>query len=977
MPRDTRAPRRPWRRAHPLAALCAATVLLQACGGDDDAAAPAAPVAVSGVVADGPLQGASVCYDLNDNGACDNGEPGATTDADGKYSFDVAAATAGQHAVLAQVPATAIDKDTGAAVGAAFLLKAPPSGSAGAQVVFVSPLSTVVADVAADGGKTVAEATAQVQAQLGLSVSPLADFTAAGAPAALGQAARAVGQVVIATAKLAAEAGVAAAPAARLVREAAAGQLPVLAAALAAVPAEASPAQRNAAAVAAVAEALNLTVDTVVEVANQVAAPAGPADTASGPTLSVRRFSYTNASNYSYLLFTGNTSQPAADGTFVANEVRRTVADGQDIGFSRNQMYWTGTAWQVCENGWQVVTRIQPPTAALPQRTSYCGGARINSRITNEDISGQTLRAVITRMRAYPLPDSVGSTTDSKGLPVNWGPAPELLPADAVFPAGSLRSARSVEADIGGTDRIELASKSTVRWPDAVYRQATTLEQYSGMPGNLVDAAAVPGGGNTVFVADLPLASQPDATLEAVKRWRAGFDVAALKIRFYQCDLRKADQANLNCVAAGDGGLAISSQGGVRLMRVASGYPAALLSGLSQQRFWAEYAGTVMRGSTDLPRTRYDQRLNLVAWNALRTALAIPAHTEPGAPVAAGPFAQLRNFSFTDAANYSWRIFTGNSSQLDGNGDYVANESRKTLVAGVEQPFVRNRSFWTGSAWYDCPDSGAVNTVKATPPNRSVYCGGYVEERTLNLTLSLDGRFMRDVVNDIRAYGSTDGLSGYGSWGPNPGVHTQLASLRFPEGATMVYRGSQSIATPEGIATAAGDQVRVAPGPTSNAAFDTWAFAGTLDNMVAMYPGSLLGSNVINGNVTLFVWSFTETPSDAAYTNRVEIRVAFDANGNKARFTRNNRLVSNGFSTNFVNLLDTTYSIETVGGVRLLKFAAMPEGFENRFGFTRRFAERNGGVWYAFKDTPSSAPTWSIRLNGPATDALRTALGIQ
>ena len=111
----------------------------------------------------------------------------------------------------------------------------------------------------------------------------------------------------------------------------------------------------------------------------------------------------------------------------------------------------------------------------------------------------------------------------------------------------------------------------------------------------------------------------------------------------------------------------------------------------------------------------------------------------------------------------------------------------------------------------------------------------------------------------------------------------------------MDYRGTLPIATPEAIATAASDQVRVAPSPTTGDAFSSWPFAATLDDMVARYPGTLPGSNVINGNVRLFVWSYTETQTDAAYTNRVEVWVAFDGSGNKARFTRNNRLVSNGF----------------------------------------------------------------------------------
>ena len=365
-----------------------------------------------------------------------------------------------------------------------------------------------------------------------------------------------------------------------------------------------------------------------------------------------------------------------------------------------------------------------------------------------------------------------------------------------------------------------------------------------------------------------------------------------------------------------------------------------------------------------------------MAWDTLRTALAIASHTEPVAPVTSGPFLQLRSFSFSNVDNYSLRLFTGDSSLLDGNADYTADEVRQTVNGGVDQPFVRNRSYWTGSEWYDCPSDGAkVIVVASQASNRSIYCRFYVDERVGSLVLTLDGRLMNEVVNDIRAYGSTDSGLSYGGWGPTPSAHPQLASTRFSEGATMEYRGNQPKATAVGIATAATDQVRVAPSATSTAVFDSWAFASGLDQMIAMVPGNLLGA-AINGNTTLFVSSYTTKPTDAAYTDRVEIRVAFDANGNKARFTQNNRLVNNGFSTNYSILLDTTYTVEMLVGVKVLRFAAMPAGFEDRFRFQRMFAERNGGVWYAFKDTVAAEPIWTIRLNGSATTALRTALGI-
>lgn len=982
-PTPSTPPRPPLPAARPaglaLAFACAAA-LLQACGGsDDDTPPPAAPAQISGVVADGPLQGATACYDLNDNGACDTGEPGATTDADGKYSFSVDASAAGKHAVVAQVPATAIDKDTGAAIGAAIVLVSPPSGTSGAQSVFVSPLTTVVAHTAADNGITVAEASTRVQTQLDLTVSPLADFTAANASADLGAAARSVGKVMVDTAKLAADANVPAAQAAKLVREAASTQLPVLAVALqSSAGSGATLAQRIAAAARAVSTQLNLSPTTVAQVAAAVSQPSVAGD-AAGPFVSVRRFTYTDANNYSYQLFTGDSSQTDASGAWLAHEPRANVVNGEAIAFSRNQLYWTGAEWNNCDNGFAVVKTVAQ-TAALPQRSTYCGGSKNEGRTVWEDISGKTLREVITRMRAYPLRDSVGSTTDATGLPVNWGPDPALLPAEATFPAGSRYNTRRITSDIGSTDRIEIAVRPTIRHADGVFRQAKTLEDLSLMGGNLTAAEVVVSNQNALFVEDVALDSQADGTLEAFKRWRLAVDVAALKGRFYRCDVLKANGTSQACEAMGDATLALATQGGIRLLRVASGYPAELKDRTQRQRFWAEHVGTVFRGTTDLERSRSDQRLNKPAWDAVRTALGLPEQVTPSATPATGPFRILRNLSYADAQNHSWRLYTGDDSVLNAAGEFVVNETRRQLTNGADVPFVRNRAYWTGSAWVDCPDNGAVITVRAASPQRSVFCQTYVDDEVGYLRISLGGRLMSDVVNEIRSYNSTDsaGSFSWANWGPVVSRVPALATTRFPAGSTLSIRGGRPVAVPEAIATAAAtDRVRLAPSATSSVPFADWPLAGTLEQVIANHPGSLVGSTV-NGNTTLFVQRFTETPTDAAYTNQVEIRVAFDANGNKARFTRNNRLVSNGFSTNYQTLLDTTYSIEQLGDVRLLKFAAMPDGFEPRFFYSRRFAERGGQVWYAFKDhVPEGTLNWQQRLDGTAWDALRTVLGIQ
>jgi hypothetical protein len=94
-------------------------------------------VAVSGIVADGLLQNAKVCLDVNNNRICDTNEPSAMTNASGAYTINSAAGT--NFPVLAMITAgVTIDSDYGA-VGESYMLMAPAG-----KPEFVSPYTTLV-----------------------------------------------------------------------------------------------------------------------------------------------------------------------------------------------------------------------------------------------------------------------------------------------------------------------------------------------------------------------------------------------------------------------------------------------------------------------------------------------------------------------------------------------------------------------------------------------------------------------------------------------------------------------------------------------------------------------------------------------------------------------------------------------------------------------------------------------------------------
>ncbi len=961
----------------PILSAIAAAAALAACGGDDSPAqGPAVPasVTVSGVVADGPLGGATACYDLNDNAVCDAGEPGAVSDADGNFSFDIDAAVAGQHGMVVEVPATAIDKDTGAAVGTAFTLKSPPTGASGAQDVFVSPLSTLVVDVAASQGLATSEAAAVVQSQLGLSASPLANYVGSDAQAAT--LAHTVNAVIISVTQLAAGAGADDAATKALVASVSTGNLSTLAELAKAAPGG-TPATVAAAVVADVLAERNLSADTAAqqaEAAKQLAgASALPAATP-GPFFSARRFTYTDANNHQLQAFVGD-STPGADGSYPASEVRMNQLNGVAQPFNRNTAYWNKTrqAWEVCDNAWELVrtTAAKPATAttpAVPQVSTFCAASISRSNIVETDVGGRLIAEVVAQVRASSLRDVPGFDTDGSGLPTLWGPNPTLL-GNAIFPAGARLSLREQTSEVGDTERYSLTDKPRVL-PN--FRHAATLADLKRMTGDLLTAGTVVSNTNAIFLDDLP-AAPSDASLSKIKRYRAAFDPGSDAVRFYACDVLASNNTSLNCVTLGDGSSRIDVQADARVLRFANGYPAALTLSLKRQRQFVERTGVVFGGNRDLERKHFQQRLNTVGWNALRTALGMAEPPAPVAPAGPGPFTTLRSFAFADANNFSARLFTGDDSVLDANGFFNVRDERINVSGGVEVPFAFNRLFWNGTQWFDCSAGGQINfPARATAPFDSLYCGTYADERVNRVNVTLDGRRMADVAQDIRWYPSKDGSFDYANWGPNPAA---LGNATFPAGSTMTIQASLRKATPLAIATAAGDQVRVPPADAS-VPFNTWPFAASLDEFVAKYPGDLDGA-ALNGATAFYVHGYDLPAAPAPeYNTRVEIRVALSASGNRARFYQNNRAVATGFTTNYTRLLDTTYSVQEVGGVRLLQFAAMPDNFERDFAFQRLYAQRNGAVWYAYKDSVPGTPYHSIRLNGAATDAMAKALGI-
>tara|TARA_Y100001956_G_C4127144_1_gene190844 strand:+ start:708 stop:3239 length:2532 start_codon:yes stop_codon:yes gene_type:complete len=140
---------------------------LTACGGgggsSDSTDNSSSTSSYTARAADGYLEGAVACLDLNSNKACDDDEPSAVTDENGEFTLTGLTAAQRQNGVVVieVVPGQTIDQDNpGVPLTKAYTLTAPPGSE------FISPLTTLVQNEV-EKGKSVEDAKAVVIAQLG------------------------------------------------------------------------------------------------------------------------------------------------------------------------------------------------------------------------------------------------------------------------------------------------------------------------------------------------------------------------------------------------------------------------------------------------------------------------------------------------------------------------------------------------------------------------------------------------------------------------------------------------------------------------------------------------------------------------------------------------------------------------------------------------------------------------------------------
>lgn len=598
---------------------------------------------------DGPLQKAVVCLDKNSNGLCDTGEPTAITDAAGGASLTVANEDLGKYAILAMVGTDAIDADTGP-VKTAYTLKAPADTTG-----VISPLTTLVETQRASTNGSTSDAAAAIQSQLGLSGSPMADFTQDSS--ADGKLAATLARLIVVSTQTQRNDtnganGTDGKPLTsvqidNVINILLLQQLQTIATAVLDNPALAdtstSMADKQAAMEAAarqVADASGLTAANAGVVAAAQALTPTPEVATPVATTSLRWFSFTNGSNYYIRAFEATAAQnaPNASGKRYYTEIRERMVNGVDVPWVRPQVYWTGSEWFACPTDY--ASEVSSIGTTGETESLYCNAMRSRAKQSVRDISGLKISDIVAEIRSSPLMDSAdGSFAD-------WGPLPSQVSSGATWPSGSTLSYRTV-TDLGEAQYYSSASNSRATIPQAsdpnnpdsnTWHTATLAEFVAWNAGDFspsVSSAQVNGNNARVLVSRRDYL-KPDGS-KAYKRYMVGFEAGGeMRARFYECEGNMAtltatpprnSTLSINgvstCKTILVSNYSISAQGDAKVLRFTAEPTQLNVNNFQNYRLFVERGGIAYVGFRDKQMVSFQQRLNKTAAEALLASVGL------------------------------------------------------------------------------------------------------------------------------------------------------------------------------------------------------------------------------------------------------------------------------------------------------------------------------------------------------------------
>ena len=395
---------------------------------------------------------------------------------------------------------------------------------------------------------------------------------------------------------------------------------------------------------------------------------------------------------------------------------------------------------------------------------------------------------------------------------------------------------------------------------------------------------------------------------------------------------------------------------------------------------------------------------------ALKTLVAV--NNAPVVPVVVtAPLAsiQLASLYFTNALNYSTRLFTSslaqNTPDAANNLRYVERRSKSSagIVAnwGIGGDPTRNADLhWNGKLWANCPFNfeNTASVRDAQGSNVYNYCDGAETGKGKRANFDIGGKPMLGVYQQIRDAGYTNLTL------TEP---TVLASATFPTGASLAFQSSMPLTTAIAYYPGSGSQVKqfsadVTAGVNSASGCLARTFpttnASTLEAMISSHGGtpcayttasSFVYAGTTYSSGTPFTWDgnstlqlgtigtvalYTGTTAPGYYSGNTRIVVAFKGTGtNPVTYLACQERFTDGSPRNCKAIGTGSYKIETLGDARVMTLNNLPlqaAALTN----TRVYVERGGAVYVGYQN--KLLVTNSARLNTVASKALLTQIGI-
>lgn len=320
----------------------------------------------------------------------------------------------------------------------------------------------------------------------------------------------------------------------------------------------------------------------------------------------------------------------------------------------------------------------------------------------------------------------------------------------------------------------------------------------------------------------------------------------------------------------------------------------------------------------------------------------------------------LAGLRYTDAASYGYRNFNRTAKAAGVAGSDVTDiRSGATAGTATAHNVLYNIAYLSPPGWTLCDETVPIKTTLGNP-SRSNFCkasdaAGYAVET------DIASQSMATVVNTMQ----TDGASNVINNGlPVANLITALGTANFPAASLTRKRTSLNLNQPIYI-----NSINTDGRPQAEAT--------TLAQLITAKPSSGVNLATATGSLGLGLstssaknlrFAFTGTTSATAGTVQY-----YDCD-----------LSATNVVSNCVNTVTGTYSIDTVNGVSVMRFAGFPETIMNH---TRVYVEVSnaptviGGDWVfqarENKPTEAGSVTVANRLNATAWDAMKTTLGLQ